>query len=156
MPKASVDSLDAAESDLGFKLPALIRDCLADVANGGFGPGYGFIGVSGGYESDFGTLVNTYRQLRNDKESEGDEWPDRILPFCEWGSAIFSCVDCETLDVWTFRDFELEETDIKLNEFIERWANGESAELIESGHTKRTTTIKNPLTGEDTDVSTGP
>ena len=40
--------VNEAESDIGFKLPRLLRRAYAEVANGGFGPGAGLVSVDGG------------------------------------------------------------------------------------------------------------
>ncbi len=93
-PPASEESLQEAEHRLGYSIPALLRLCYLNVANGGFGPAYGIIGVSGGYESHFGNLVETYEQLKGDSALQGLQWNEGLLPFCEWGCGIFSCVDC--------------------------------------------------------------
>lgn len=50
-PLASAE-LDAVERRLGFTLPAGVRQIHGEVANGGFGPGYGLIGLAGGALSD--------------------------------------------------------------------------------------------------------
>ncbi len=45
---ATIGALDAAEAELGFALPALLRRLYLEVENGGFGPGAGLLGVEGG------------------------------------------------------------------------------------------------------------
>lgn len=47
-PPATEEQLTATERMLGIALPGTLRMLYAEVANGGFGPGYGIIGVSGG------------------------------------------------------------------------------------------------------------
>ena len=153
VPPASEDAICLTETELGFRMPDLLRNCLMNVANGGFGPGYGFVGVANGYESDFGSLFKTYKQIRGDQELVGCQWPSQLLPFCEWGNAIFSCVDCSSLEIWTFRDFELKRMNYSFSEFIERWLSGETSQLVESGGRRRSVTIRNPFTGDDTIVS---
>jgi len=37
------------ESRLGFGLPPLLRELYTQVGNGGFGPGYGILGLEGGF-----------------------------------------------------------------------------------------------------------
>ena len=37
------------ERELGFKLPPLLRALYQQLGNGGFGPGYGLVGASGGH-----------------------------------------------------------------------------------------------------------
>lgn len=106
---ASRSEIEGAERRLGFSIPPLLRSIYLEIGNGGFGPGLGgrIIGVDRGYASDFGTLVETYEQLKGDQESEGNQWKDGLLPFCTWGCNIFSCVDCTAPDypVYQFEDF---------------------------------------------------
>jgi hypothetical protein len=62
-PPATERQLQAAETALGFALPPLLRSLYKHVANGGFGPSYGIIGVAGGFplEDDMGVdLVSAY------------------------------------------------------------------------------------------------
>lgn len=54
-----------AEKELGFSIPSLLRLCYLAVGNGGYGPGFGIIGLKGGYASDLGTLLETYESLHN-------------------------------------------------------------------------------------------
>jgi hypothetical protein len=126
-PVATVGVVEETERLLGFAIPALLRSCLLGVGNGGYGPGYGLIGVAGGYASDSGTLVEVRSGLRDACESEGLEWPKGLLPFCEWGSNIFSCVD--GLDprhpIHTFEMGSLGDEGYDLESFFERWIRGE-------------------------------
>jgi hypothetical protein len=96
-PPVAEKAVEKAEAQLGFSIPSLLKLVYLQVGNGGFGPGRGgsIIGLEGGYASDFGTLVETYEQLRADQALEGKQWRATLLPFCEWGCNIFSCVDCE-------------------------------------------------------------
>jgi len=48
-PPATEHQFRETEQELGFSLPALLRLCYTQIANGGFGPGYGIIGVLGGF-----------------------------------------------------------------------------------------------------------
>jgi hypothetical protein len=44
-PTATEAEVESAERELGFALPGLLRQLLREVANGDFGPSYGFAGV---------------------------------------------------------------------------------------------------------------
>ncbi|CAG0932352.1 hypothetical protein TFLX_02558 [Thermoflexales bacterium] len=46
---ATLSVVEATEKELGFKLPTLLSQLYTQVANGGFGPGYGIYGLEGGY-----------------------------------------------------------------------------------------------------------
>jgi hypothetical protein len=122
-PPAPVSILEAAEADLGFRLPPLLRDLYTQVANGGFGPGYGIFGLEGGYIdqdiiNDFqgGTLVEWYYTFRGtddaipeleqdfedhfslfiDPEPKPGNWGwfDKLVPVCNHGCWQLSCIDC--------------------------------------------------------------
>jgi hypothetical protein len=89
-------SIIRAEEALGFALFPLLRDAYRCVGNGGFGPGYGLLPLvlhedPNGDES----AVNLYTAFRStDPEDPAWIWPAQLLPFCDWGCAIRSCVDC--------------------------------------------------------------
>jgi hypothetical protein len=55
-PVATMGDLADAERRLGFALPSFYRRLLLEVGNGGFGPGYGLIGVppNGFVDDDLG------------------------------------------------------------------------------------------------------
>ncbi|HZS77994.1 MAG TPA: SMI1/KNR4 family protein [Ktedonobacteraceae bacterium] len=56
---ATPQQLAAAEKELGFALPATLRALYIELANGGFGPGYGLRGVVGGLPVH-GTITDMY------------------------------------------------------------------------------------------------
>lgn len=61
-PPASEEQVRQTEEKLGFALPISLRELYMHVANGGFGPGTGLRGVTGGY-SDYdedNTLATCY------------------------------------------------------------------------------------------------
>lgn len=97
-PPLCAAALDTVEQVLGFELPHVLRQLYGEVANGGFGPGYGLIGLRGGDPSDMKRdVVGEYHVFRQpDHNDPGRSWPDRLLPICHWGCAIYSCVDCST------------------------------------------------------------
>ena len=95
---ASDDEVSAAEQRLGFALPGLLRQIYLQVSNGGFGPGYGLIGIEGGATDDLGNSVEQlygkfWRPRLNDTSGF---WPDGLLPFCYMGCAIYYCVACSS------------------------------------------------------------
>jgi len=85
-----------AENELGFSIPPLLKGIYQEVGNGGFGPGYGILGIKGGQLTDEGdTIVEHYKGLcMPDEEDSLWSWPHGLLPFCHWGCAIYSCVSC--------------------------------------------------------------
>jgi hypothetical protein len=82
------------------QLDAVVRQVYGTVANGGFGPGYGLIGLAAGHLSDLKRdVLREYQMFRQADPSEpGRSWPEQTLPICHWGCAIYSCVDCTTTD----------------------------------------------------------
>jgi SMI1 / KNR4 family (SUKH-1) len=103
-PPASEATLADAERRLGFALPSSLAAVYVHVGNGGFGPGYGLIGLPGGYTGgENGSIVELYETRRNPDPSDTNwVWPEAVVPFCEWGCAIYSCVDCRLGSVQTF------------------------------------------------------
>jgi len=47
---ATAEAVNAAEQAVGFPFPCLLRRLWTEVGNGGFGPGYGLLGLEGGPE----------------------------------------------------------------------------------------------------------
>lgn len=88
--------LIALEQRVGVALPASVREVYSVVGNGGFGPGYGLIGLVGGFLSDLRTDVESDYLVRrgSDPDDPGWFWPEGMLAICHWGCAIYSCVDC--------------------------------------------------------------
>ena len=83
-------ALDRAEATLGFALPPFLRRVYLEVADGGFGPGSGLLGV--------GALVAAYQRLRGgDELPRGRMWPERFLPVVERDPGNY-CVDASTTD----------------------------------------------------------
>jgi hypothetical protein len=63
-PPATEQQLKATERQLGFSLPPLLRLLYTQIANGGFGPGYGITGVIGGYpciDAPWGDIAQRYQ-----------------------------------------------------------------------------------------------
>jgi hypothetical protein len=98
--KANPTTLENDETRLGFDLPPLLKQLYLEFGNGGFGPGYGLIGMTGGVPDDTGkTAPEIYLQFRSaGKEEPGFCWPQSLLPICHWGCAILSCIRCDEQD----------------------------------------------------------
>ena len=95
-PRTTVSVFEADEGVFGFQLPPLLKRLYSDVGNGGFGPGYGLLGVTGGVPDDENRnalqLYAVFRQ--SNPEDRLWQWPAGLLPICHWGCAIYSCIDC--------------------------------------------------------------
>ena len=102
---ATEEELAAAEKQLGYPLPSLLRALYANVANGGFGPGYGLEGIRG--------------YVR----------PDRLIALCHWGCGIFSHLDCRSGRVFWGEAgpdaYALRGQAASLYEWLDLWADGE-------------------------------
>jgi SMI1 / KNR4 family (SUKH-1) len=88
-------TIKVVDTELRFELPELLRMIYTKVGNGGFGPGYGLIGVPGGAIEDGKTINEHYQSFRSsDPDDPKWKWPEKLLPICHWGCAIYACVDC--------------------------------------------------------------
>jgi len=82
---ASTVALEQAEARLGTRLPPVLRRVYAEVANGGFGPGFGLMSID--------AAVETCLAFRS--ESPGprrSSWPQQLLPVVGRDPG-FDCVD---------------------------------------------------------------
>jgi hypothetical protein len=97
-PPVSLEQVNQAETKLGFKLPSLLGRLYVEIGNGGFGPGYGMFGLEGGFAAeDTGwTLPDWYLAYADPKPGAlaMPGWPKKLVPICDWGDCIFSCIDC--------------------------------------------------------------
>jgi hypothetical protein len=153
---ATPDAIGAAESALGFSIPRLLRSIYLHIGNGGFGPGRGgkIIGVAGGYASDLGTLVGTYKEVQEGSRFLGVDWKRELLPFCAWGCNIFSCVDCSELSEPVYLSVECRPSQqgYGLSEFLRMWVEGSDILGYRRSEVEEVE-ILNPFTGERTRVS---
>jgi hypothetical protein len=129
-PPASKEAVDAAERQLGRPFPALLRRLYLEIGNGGFGPGYGIIGL---HEKNCGD--DPRRDLR------WAAW-DAFVPagrglflLCTWGCAINSFVDCADAEarMWGWDPNPAPHDDIgkalfkeelSFGDWFDRWVNG--------------------------------
>jgi SMI1 / KNR4 family (SUKH-1) len=156
-------SIARAEAILGRRLPVLLRDAYRLVGDGGFGPGYGIVRLLPDPESsDVESVVGLYTAFcSRDPEDPAWSWPAQLVPFCDWGCAIRSCVDCSTQDgaVVTFdpnvRDLggpmsnAFAVTHPRIDSWFADWLAGVKLwdRMFEPDPT-RTTTLINPVTKE--------
>jgi hypothetical protein len=92
-PPVTESDLIAAEGSLGFPLPPLVRELYAQVADGGYGPGYGLIRLSAG---DSMTVVISGQIFREERDANASDrqWPTHFIELVGWGCNIFSGIDC--------------------------------------------------------------
>lgn len=96
-PPTSLNTIKAVEAKLGMHLPALLLDMYTHIGNGGFGPGYGLLGVEGSphaseyaWDPDLGKLglLGTYNEW-----ASYEHHPKQLIPICHWGCGLWSCID---------------------------------------------------------------
>jgi hypothetical protein len=94
---ATQQEVDELEAATGQRLPPFLRDVYLSIANGCFGPGYGLMPLTHPIAASEETVLELYRSLcLPDREDPTWVWPRPLLPICDWGCAIRSCVDCSS------------------------------------------------------------
>ena len=95
-PTTSMGKVAEVEKKLGFALPELLRRFYTEIADGGFGPGYGLTGIESDRNSYLnGNLAESYEYYLRASDTEfGAPWQPKLLPILTWGCGILSCVDC--------------------------------------------------------------
>ena len=149
--KCSIDIIEAFENEIGFKIPQLLSECFQFIGNGGFGPSYGVIGIgSSGFQSDHGDLLQLFHAVIANQNSRPENLPKTLLPFCEWGANIYSCVDCGDDEhcIWLFRDNRFKQQPFTLADFFEHWLADDANILVDWGTTRKTRQVRNPANGE--------
>jgi hypothetical protein len=136
VPVADQEDVDAAEAAIGHTLPQALRLVLEQVANGGFGPGFGLLGVGPlGHRIDLAggdvnlNLSDFYLfQLEHDPRWDRDQ-----LVIADHGDVIWDTVSLSTNEISTFRgdtdtyeSQHFEPTGIDLETWLLQWALGQS------------------------------
>jgi hypothetical protein len=121
---ATPELLKATEQKLGFPLHVRHAQLLVDIGNGGFGPGDGLVGTKGGAPDAHGRhLLDLRRKLRlNSKTPQ----PSPVVPLCDWGSGIWSCLDAKTGEVLTLDESGLKRAGLAFDEWLWIWSQGGS------------------------------
>jgi hypothetical protein len=131
-PPTSPPATDAiileTETALGFQLPPLLKQIYTQIGNGGFGAGYGIIGAIGGYKPGHWTLVESYNDVIAGAKYLGFEWQAGLLPFCEWGCSMVTCVDCiaEKGAIYQTEACKSRKMKYRFEDFFEMWLAGVS------------------------------
>lgn len=117
-PVASKKQVEAVETLVGFSLPWLLRRLYTEVANGGFGPGAGLIGVEGGHtDADGRALGALYVALR------AQQWPEGVLPLTDWGGGAWSSLETHSGRIVTMDESGLTRTRFMLSSWFEAWVS---------------------------------
>ncbi|MBC8101961.1 MAG: SMI1/KNR4 family protein [Cytophagales bacterium] len=97
-PPTTPEKIAAAEATLGFSLPPLLKRLYVEVANGGFGPGYGIAGLDGcGADEGNSDLLALYQaRFSEEWRTEFPDWPPRTLSLAYLGCAMYVVADCST------------------------------------------------------------
>ena len=128
-PALTIEEVESAEFDLGFLLPPLLRSLYLQVADGGYGPGWGILPLGQIVEWDHICRANW------DDVFPPPNWPDKMIRFCEWGCNSWSGIDCSSercaiirfdpdKDVTQLADHLVPECD-SLAEWITAWLDGD-------------------------------
>jgi hypothetical protein len=119
-PPATQQSLRPVS--VGCALHSLHRLLLQEVGNGGFGPGDGLIGLPGGTLDGHGRSIIELREvLWLDADTP---LPLPVVPLCDWGCAIYSCINCGTGAILTINEQGLKDTGQGFHAWLEDWISG--------------------------------
>ena len=110
-PPAKPDQLAAAEARIGVPLPPLLRRLFLELANGGFGPGPGMVGVAGGWTTDDGKSIEDLQAVMLEATVENPRWiwPAELVPVVDY-SGVYACTDAST-PAGRMVEFDFEELD---------------------------------------------
>jgi hypothetical protein len=96
-PPFTEGTIAAIEERFGYPLPPAVRALYTRLANGGFGPAYGLLGLRGGPRQEDGAdALDQYESYRRRGVGPDGQWPGGLLPIVHLGCAMFFCVDCTT------------------------------------------------------------
>ena len=137
-PTASPKEVAELEATTGLRLPPFLREVYLNIANGCFGPGYGLMPLTRHPLDDAEeTVLGVYQSFRlPDPEDPAWSWPTSLLPICDWGCAIRSCVDCSSAEGAVVRfdpnghgpgvpwESAFEEENSSVQEWLLAWAAG--------------------------------
>jgi hypothetical protein len=118
-PPATPEMIAATEARLGRPLHPFLKRVYAEVANGGFGPGYGLLRL--------GTPDGPPDEESLSSEFESGRWPENLLPLWNWGCAAWSCLDVTSPEgiIVTHDDVDGPTvTDFIIRSWLRAWVDG--------------------------------
>lgn len=98
---ARPEKLELLEAEAGNPLPDLMRRIYLELADGGWGPAYGVLGVDSGHTDDLGgRLADVYRTWHETKDPMPSalSLPRSWVPFLHAGCAMHFCVETSNPD----------------------------------------------------------
>lgn len=137
-PPATLEQIEIAEARLGFALHSLHRRLLLEIADGGFGPGAGVIGVHHSLDPHAMPLVELRAALC---------LPDDVVPVCDWGCGVWSGVGSRSGRVITVHEGGLTDIEERFASWLSRWSRGEQLAdtMFDPGEER---TFISPFTGQ--------
>jgi hypothetical protein len=118
-PPASVEAVEEAERVIRHSIPPLLRRLYLEVANGGFGPGFGVLGVRGGKPgANFADIADLYQE----GPDPTGQVPDGLVLLYDWGCAIWSLVDFRDHSgpMWAMSSGDLYSNNMDLVEWLSK------------------------------------
>jgi len=141
-PPAPPEAIASVEACLGFALHPFLKRIYLEVANGGFGPGYGLLSLAdSGGESDRDSLSSVYLEFHD------DDWPEKLLPLWDWGGAAWSCLDGNSSEgtIVTHDDVDgATKTSFNLRSWLQAWVDG--VDLWKEIYEDKDAILMNPFT----------
>jgi SMI1 / KNR4 family (SUKH-1) len=155
VPPLTDGAIAEAEARLGFPIPPLLRELYQHVGNGRFGPLCGILSLTDSGDRE-PSAVDIYSDMRRDDPTDRSwNWPAGLLPFCDWGCNIYSCVECigSPYPVLTYEYVEgpMEHSFAPTRDSLEAWLRDWLAgiEVLEyEDAPERDRVIMNPFTKE--------
>jgi hypothetical protein len=130
-PPASEELVVTVEFALGFRLDSLLKRVYQEVCDGGVGPGYGSLSLTGSE-----SVLSLYENFRH------SSWPVGLIPVWDWGCACWSCVDLEGRVV-TSDDSGPTLTNFTTRTWLRSWVDG--VDLWKEIYDDKDMTIINPF-----------
>lgn len=131
----SIEQINQIETELGFPLPDILKQCYLHIGNGGFGPGYGLLPLIASKKYLTGEDEESVLSFSKEFIScEFSFWEKSCIPLVHWGCGIYSFMDLaqpeKNIVIFDGNNFEEDvpesgvfETTRNLQSFLEAWVN---------------------------------
>ena len=116
---ASEAEVQAAERVIGHPVPPFLRTLYLQVANGGFGPEDGVMGVRGGAR---GPIFADIAELYSEGPDPTGLTPDGLVLIVDWGCSIWTMSDFRATsgNIWSSVEGELIDEHMSIAEWLGR------------------------------------